>query len=574
MLHSLFRCAALSCAFVVLIFFSSVNAQQNATESRIDQHIESGEFARALELTRGLEDSFDANPIYAKIAGSQYSSGGDGYGTAMSISDDGYRNDVFGKMADGARGGRGGVTRADFDDLINLITETISPDDWEQNGGTGRISPFPAGVYVDGAGTLKRLETTKLGKWNDARIRQKRARNADVIGGDAELRLISITRLERQLQRLAAQGKQPTDSMRYLGGIYELQYLMVDEDTREVVIAGPAGPWQESAEGRIVNVETGRPVLQLDDLVVALRNARQRNGKFFCSIEPRQENLKAASEFRSTTKLTGHRMREGFRKALGHQDIVIEGIDPRSHAAHVMIEADYRMKRVGFGLEPGVVGLQSYLDMIDLDDPDAQPSDDVIRWWFTSNYDAIETNQARDIFRLNGQGVKVLSESEFLTANGERIHTGKSNKLAAAFARDFTMHFPEMAAQYPIYGELKNLFDLTLVAAIIESESIKSRADVSLPFFDAPTSQNDFVYRIQLAETPKTIESIMNHRIIKKRTGRTTQLTTVFGVSGGVEFDSAKLTKRENIKMDQSQSMPTNAVAAASESIDQWWWDQ
>ena len=577
MLHSLFRCAAHLCAIALLITlsFSTVDGQQDSRLSRIDQHIESGEFSRALDLTQGLEESFDANPIYAKIAGSQLSSGGDGYGTAMSITDDGFRNDVFGGMLGGGRAGAsGGVTRADFDDLINLINETIAPDSWEQNGGTGRISPFPSGVYVDGHGTLKRLETTKLGKWNESRLREQRARFAEVIAGDSELRLISITRLERHLQRMAAAGQQPTDSMRYLGGIYELQYLMVDEKTREIIIAGPAGPWHESAEGRVVNVDTGRPVLQLDDLVVALRNARQKNGAFYCSIEPRQENLKAATEFRKTTKLTGQRMRDGFRKALGHQDIIVDGIDPRSHAAHVMIEADYRMKRVGFGLEPGVVGLPSYLDMIDLDDPDRKPSDDVIRWWFTSNYDAIATNKSRDIFQLNGQGVKVLSESELLKENGQRVHTGKSNKLAADFARNFTTHFPEMAAQYPVYGELKNLFDLTLVAALIESESVKSRANVSLPFFNEATAENGFVYQIQLGETPKTIESIMNHRTIKKRTASGTLRTTVFGVSGGVEFDASKLTDRSNIKTLGTDNLPSHAVTTANQSIEQWWWDQ
>ena len=42
----------------------------------------------------------------------------------------------------------GGVTRADFDDLINLIQETIAPDTWEQNGGTGRMAPFPSNLSL------------------------------------------------------------------------------------------------------------------------------------------------------------------------------------------------------------------------------------------------------------------------------------------------------------------------------------------------------------------------------------------------------------------------------------------
>ena len=37
--------------------------------------------------------------------------------------------------------------------------------------------------------------------------------------------------------------------------------------------------------------------------------------------------------------------------ALGRQDITMYGIDPRTHAGRVLVEADYRMKLVGIGLE-------------------------------------------------------------------------------------------------------------------------------------------------------------------------------------------------------------------------------
>lgn len=33
---------------------------------------------------------------------------------------------------------------ADFDTLMTLLQETVSPDSWEEAGGPGRISPFPA----------------------------------------------------------------------------------------------------------------------------------------------------------------------------------------------------------------------------------------------------------------------------------------------------------------------------------------------------------------------------------------------------------------------------------------------
>jgi len=38
---------------------------------------------------------------------------------------------------------KGGITEADFGELMDLIQETIDPDSWEENGGVGRMQPFP-----------------------------------------------------------------------------------------------------------------------------------------------------------------------------------------------------------------------------------------------------------------------------------------------------------------------------------------------------------------------------------------------------------------------------------------------
>ena len=63
------------------------------------------------------------------------------------------------------------------------------------------------------------------------------------------------------------------------------------------------------------------------------------------------------------------------------------------------------------------------------------------------------------------------SENEHLTAQGKQVHTGESEELTASFARSFTEHFEELAAKYPVYGELRNLFELALVGALIHEEA-------------------------------------------------------------------------------------------------------
>ncbi len=44
----------------------------------------------------------------------------------------------------------------DFESLIDLITNTIRPQDWQDNGGTiGYIKSHDGGVFVDASGAVK-----------------------------------------------------------------------------------------------------------------------------------------------------------------------------------------------------------------------------------------------------------------------------------------------------------------------------------------------------------------------------------------------------------------------------------
>jgi hypothetical protein len=185
------------------------------------------------------------------------------------------------------------------------------------------------------------------------------------------LRKISLVRLERQAQILAAQGLPPTEEMQTLGGLQRIKYVLVYPEQGEIVLAGPAGPWRRDQEGRVVSQDTGRPVLRLDDLIVVLRQMMSKgDGQFGCNITPTQASLADVKTFVSESNKTPLKpwQREGWlkqlREKLGKQDIEVYGIDPRTRAGLVLVEADYRMKLVGMGLEESVPGVSSYLDSI------------------------------------------------------------------------------------------------------------------------------------------------------------------------------------------------------------------
>ena len=128
------------------------------------------------------------------------------------------------------------------------------------------------GVKIDASGMLSEAKDQI-----DSSVRQRlqqALRSESLPGSAAEMRMVSLTRLEREAQLRWAEGLAPSEVMSNLAGIYQVEYLMVYPETGDIVLAGPAGDWKTNAEGRVVNAETERPVLQLDDLVVLLRAVR------------------------------------------------------------------------------------------------------------------------------------------------------------------------------------------------------------------------------------------------------------------------------------------------------------
>jgi hypothetical protein len=557
-------------------------AAAQEAEALFEARLAAGEFAPAIETARAAATREQHDALLARVAVAQARWGqrDAALRTAGEMYDDRGRADVLGQVSAqpvGAwLGGRGGGAQADFNSLIELITSTVRPTTWEDVGGPGSIAPFETGVRIDAAGLLRPiLETERSG----ALAALRAASAAGLSHGDARraspMRKVSLTRLEREVQLRLAAGKQPAEAMHYLAGLQRIEYVFVYPESGDVVVAGPAGPWRTDAEGRVVGVETGVPVVRLDDLVVVFRHVLgDPEGRFGCLIVPRQEGLarlKAFAEESARRPLGPNERRQWLDRlqaALGKQDIEVYGLDPRTRAARVMVEADYRMKLVGMGIEEGVPGVASYLDSIELAPGEPPPPMGVLRWWFTLDYDAVTAAEDRRAFALRGQGVKVQSENEMLTAEGERIHTGESDELNRRFADGFTAQFEALARKYPIYGELRNLADLALAAAILRSEGLASQAGWHLTCFGP---EGD--YPIDLGPAPKEVQTVVNHRVIGRPGGR--QVTVIAGASGGVRVDPLPLASHGAVGVDREGRLAGRRTDSAPAAMprDAWWWD-
>jgi hypothetical protein len=233
------------------------------------------------------------------------------------------------------------------------------------------------------------------------------------------------------------------------------------------------------------------------------------------------------------------------------------------------------MKLIGMGIEPSIPEVPSYLARVELLPDGTAPPLDVARWWFTLNFDQLDVDDQRLVFGFKGPGVKVLAETEFINAQGERIHTGKAVGPTKAFADDFTEHFDKLAKKYPIYGQLRAAFELAMVAAIFEREQLASRSGWEPTFFASPRSKGELRYQVATAPVARTVESVMNHRVIRARNGNKTSVHTLVGVSGGVHCDFAAWLDATSGERSRSAEIPqaVREVTSAAAEGDRWWWD-
>jgi hypothetical protein len=544
-------------------------------EDQVADLLDSGEFSIALEVVRSGPSGLVRDEQLVRIARAQAGGGGlrAAAATLTEVDDDSTLSRTLreiGSSASQAADARGGGPEPDFDQLIDLIQSTIAPDTWSEFGGEGAIHEFAGGVYVDTEGVLRTVARREV----PAAFTSLRAGRTDIpqrgSGNSARsLRFVSLPRLERQLRILHLLGREPTEFMLRLGGLEQIRYVLIYPTTGDLVLAGTADEWTAGKEGRVVGRTSGWPTLRLDDLVIVLRQALERRGRFGCSITPTQDGLARTQAFLASS--SSRPLAPGglakwlneIRTHLGQQTIEVFGVDPRTRVARVLVEADYHMKLVGVGLEEGVPGVPNYLELLVAPGGRSSPAPlDVLRWWFTLDYDEMLTTSSRDAFEICGRGVRVLSENELLTADGERVPVRRSDEVNRQFARNFTQHFPALCAKYPVYAELKNVFQLAMVAALVVSEDLPARIGWEMEWF-----QNAGGYRIVPGRTPRAVETVVGHRVVRGR-------TILAGASGGVSVDPSRWLQREAMVVDDTRLPSLREWIAASAADHDWWWDE
>jgi hypothetical protein len=414
------------------------------------------------------------------------------------------------------------------------------------------------GVAIDARGAVDDAEERDVVALRDARRAALEGVAGDV-NQPSKLRKVSLRQLDALLAKHASQNQPLPPEVLYLAGLQRIEYVFAYPDERDLVLAGPAEGWTVEDAGNVVGANSGAAVMQLVDLVAALRtiDTLLAGEMITCSIDPTPEGLQ-----RFTRLMRGGRVSPSaqllrrMEQAVGPQTIKLTGVSPESHFAHVLVAADWQMKRLAMGLAASPVdGLPSYLDLLK-DNPRVTPRNALPRWWIAFGEQPVERDAEGLGWRLSPPGIQVETAAARLDADGQVVTDIESDRISQQWADAMTAHYDELAIVEPVFGQLRGCMDLALVTAVLASGDLLAHVGLELPMLldDA---------RLELAphHVPKTVAS--HASALRRSRG------WIVTVSGGVELDVASPVNDAGV---QAEVRKARSLAPPKEASS-WWWD-
>lgn len=424
------------------------------------------------------------------------------------------------------------------------------------------------GVLVDTDGVLRNnVVVDPNGQLTRQRVAAARAQLDPKVAAPSQLRKVSLNRLEAAVAARIGQNMPPTEEMKNLAGLTRIRYVFYYPETKDIVVAGPSEPWGEDLSGRMRGLDSGKPVIELQDLIVALRAfapTAKKAGALLVSIDPTPEGLSRMQQFlrevgSHATPADTAMIVNGLRTSLGMQNIRVGGIAPNTHFAQVMIEADYRMKLIGIGLERTPVKLANYVDRAN---PAMVSQSALQRWYFIPDYKCVRVTPDNLGMELEGDSVKLIGEDQLVSQDGSRHVTGRSNKASQGFVDGFTAKYPEIAAKVPVFAQLRNVIDLAVAAAFIQQQGYFAKAGWNMDIFN-----NEKALPVETYNTPVQVETCV------ASVWKGNRLMTPVG--GGVNIQPRQALQVSNMSIDEDGKLAERRTEISLKDLaaGQWWWD-
>lgn len=348
----------------------------------------------------------------------------------------------------------------------------------------------PTGIDVDTEGVLRSRSNDP-----DPRLADL-WKNAKNLKKDGKYLYVSLPRLFAEARALLDRKQPLPDEIKYVGGITKLEYVFVYPGEKDLIIAGPSEPVDAKDPFRPLGKITGRPVLQLDDLVIALRVLKDGiPDRIGCDIEMTKEIddriTKAIKGLGPVIEQKGKKeAAKHVSKQAGPMPVKYYGVPTDTRIALVSIEADYRLKELTLGLmKSPVPKVKSFLSLCtDKDQPH--------RFSLESDYQALGT--AENAYHLRGHSLRVDGGLRDVS-NSQKEMMGAAKKFIDLCNQNFT----ELLKHVVCFADLANLSDLLVLAALIHQDKLAEKAGWDLsPLADWPVA----TYRC-----PKTVETLCNY---------------------------------------------------------------
>jgi hypothetical protein len=434
---------------------------------------------------------------------------------------------------------------------LTVVAADVSQAQFFRQGAVG-------GVKIDAQGVLSNPELGDMKQLQAAWQQGLQEVPAD-LNEWTDLRFVSLRQIESQIADANAADKPVPDAVRFLAGLQRVQYVLVYPDRNDIVLAGPAEGWKVNQLGSVVGATSNRPVLTLDDLMVALRAAESSNRTgISCSIDPTPDGLQRVQQLpppgRATAGARSAEMRgQQVAEALGPQTITVTGVPETSHFARVIVAADFRMKRLAMDFERARVdGMPSFLAMSK--GRRGGMNNAMPRWWLAPMYEPIRRDQEGLAWELRGQGVRCLTEQEFLDDSGQKQKSQQGDPTAQKWADTFTKKFDDLAHEDSSFGELRNVMDLAVVGALLFKEGLLEKSGLQAPLLTRDEPLAEF-------PAPRTVPSQASF----VKAGR----NWVISVSGGVQIFPWQVADRTEESSDLASVRPKEPATDRG-----WYWQQ
>jgi hypothetical protein len=417
--------------------------------------------------------------------------------------------------------------------LCMLFAVTLCP-----STGGQVFNPFftggSPGVYLDTDG---KIQSRQVDESKELAAMRARAKATQAAAKDAKLAYVSLPKLFAQLRTLREAKQEVPEEVRFLGGLTQIRYVFVFTESHDLVIAGPAEPWHVVHEQGdpieyAVGTRTGRPILQLDDFVVAMRTADEGAGKLFgCGIYPSPDSLKIADEIEHRMAHASRAQRmQALQENLGPQEVRIFGTANDTRLAFICVAADYELKRFAMGIDKSPVpGVGNGVD---------HSRSAANKYWFEASYEPLRVAKDGTAYEIRGNRLLVRAGAFDFDPRG-------ATQKAMAFADQFTRHVPDLAVAVPLFAELHNVADESLLANLIRRDRLAERVG-----WDTSWIYDKSACPVAQIPVPRTAQTIVGY-------------TNGSLVAGGVMLSLDRC-----VGKDARQTDDANTLAAARQPLD------